>query len=129
MFAPEDVARLAGLDGYDRMLAMDEMARRLGRSLAEVEQAFLAQSSGSTQPAPEAADLPAPAPPPAPAAERLDMSGLQYAYDPSKEAKERRAQVAQAIRCPTCAAALGIPDVRPIRVTCPACGAVTTFSA
>ncbi len=129
MLAPEDVARLSSLDGYDRMLAMDELARRLGRSLADVEQAFLAQASGTTVPAPEAANMPVPAPPPARAAERLDLAGFQYTYDPSREAKERRSQVAQAIRCPTCSAALGIPDVRPIRVTCPACGAVATFAA
>ena len=59
----------------------------------------------------------------------LDKSNFRFEYDPSQEAAQRRATVAQAILCPGCGVALGIPDVRPIKVTCPQCLQETVFSA
>ena len=41
----------------------------------------------------------------------------------------RRQNVDQAIMCPGCGVALGIPAVRPIKVTCPQCMQETTFSS
>ncbi|DAC53955.1 MAG TPA: hypothetical protein D7H84_02965 [Candidatus Poseidoniales archaeon] len=51
----------------------------------------------------------------------------RFEYDPSPDASERRQQVSQAINCPSCGAALGIPAIRPIKVTCPQCLEEHTF--
>lgn len=59
----------------------------------------------------------------------LDKSNFRFDYDPSQEAAQRRAAVAQAILCPGCGVALGIPDVRPIKVTCPQCLQESLFNA
>ena len=128
MLTPEDVARLNALQGYDRMLAVDALARQRGVSAEDVERALQAQPSTATMPEPAPPPEASPSVAPVGEADRMALDGFRYAYDPSREAKERRAQVAHAIRCPTCSAALGIPDVRPIQVTCPACGAVSTFA-
>ena len=132
MVSTEYLARLASLAGYDRMLAMDAVARANGVTPADVQRALDAHLAGG-QPSAEPSTLPpfasvpdVPAPPSA--AENLDLSEYRYGYDPTTDAKTRRSQVSQAIRCPTCGAALGIPDVRPIKVTCPACAATHTFT-
>ena len=51
----------------------------------------------------------------------------RFEYDPSPDASQRRQQVSQAINCPGCGAALGIPSIRPIKVTCPQCFQENTF--
>ena len=51
----------------------------------------------------------------------------RFTYDPSKEATEWQSNAKQAIMCPHCKAALGIPPTRPIRITCPSCMMDTTF--
>ena len=55
------------------------------------------------------------------------QSNHRFEYDPSPEASQRRQQVSQAINCPGCGAALGIPSIRPIKVTCPQCLQESTF--
>lgn len=132
MVSQEDLVRLASLSGYDRMLAMDAVARTYGVTPAEVERALNdhlgdAAPEAQTEQPPFASTPDVPAPPSS--MESLDLSQYRYGYDPSTEAKARRAQVNQAFRCPVCSAALGIPSVRPIKVTCPACQSVHTFSA
>ena len=114
------------------MLAMDAVARTYGVTPADVERALNAHLGGAapeaqTEQPPFASAPDVPAPPST--MESLDLSQYRYGYDPSTEAKARRAQVTQAFRCPVCSAALGIPNVRPIKVTCPACQSVHTFSA
>ena len=132
MVSQQDLDRLASLSGYDRMLAIDAVARTYGVAPADVEQALnahlggVAPATGAEQP-PFASASDVPTPPST--MESLDLSQYRYGYDPSTEAKARRAQVTQAFRCPVCSAALGIPNVRPIKVTCPACQSVHTFSA
>ena len=51
----------------------------------------------------------------------------RFTYDPSHSGKKRQSEVNQAIVCPHCNAALGIPSVRPISVKCPACLMESTF--
>jgi hypothetical protein len=132
MVSTEDLDRLASLTGYERMLAMDAVARTNGVASADVQRALDAHlggtqpSDGSSTPPPFATVPDVPAPPSA--AENLDLAQYRYGYDPTMDAKTRRERVSQAIRCPTCGAALGIPDVRPIKVTCPACSATHTFT-
>ena len=53
----------------------------------------------------------------------------RFEYDPSPDASQRRQQVSQAITCPSCGAALGIPAIRPIKVTCPQCLEEHTFQS
>ena len=55
------------------------------------------------------------------------MSRHRFEYDPSPDASQRRHNVSQAITCPSCSAELGIPSIRPIRVTCPQCSQEHTF--
>tara|TARA_B100001113_G_C20899515_1_gene530737 strand:+ start:138 stop:515 length:378 start_codon:yes stop_codon:yes gene_type:complete len=55
------------------------------------------------------------------------QSNHRFEYDPSPDASHRRQQVSQAINCPGCGAALGIPSIRPIKVTCPQCFQENTF--
>ena len=54
-------------------------------------------------------------------------SNYRFEYDPSQDASQRRQQVSQAINCPGCGAALGIPAIRPIKVSCPQCQLESTF--
>ncbi len=71
----------------------------------------------------------APPSPPAPKqASVINKDQLRFEYDPSREAAERRQAINQAILCSACGVALGIPDVRPIKVTCPACLFETTYT-
>ena len=131
MVSPQDLERLASLAGYDRMLTIDAVARANGVTPADVERALNAHLSGgsvATPPEQEPSDAIPDVPAPPTPADRLDLSQFRYGYDPTADAKNRRAQVNQAIRCPTCGSALGIPDVRPIKVTCPACAATHTFT-
>ncbi len=56
-----------------------------------------------------------------------DASRYRLGYDPTSQGQQRQDQIDQAIVCPACSAPLGIPSVRPIKVTCPQCLAETTF--
>ena len=48
-------------------------------------------------------------------------SSHRFEYDPSPDASQRRQNISDAVGCPGCGAALGIPSIRPIKVTCPQC--------
>ena len=58
---------------------------------------------------------------------RPSTTNYRFEYDPSQDASQRRQEVSQAINCPGCGAALGIPAIRPIKVTCPQCQLESTF--
>ena len=83
-------------------------------------------SVGAPPPHPQMA--PASTPPPPKQASVINKDQLRFEYDPSREAAERRQAINQAILCSACGVALGIPDVRPIKVTCPACLFETTYT-
>ena len=114
---------LAGMSGYDRMLEIDRIAAAYGVGHAWIEQ----QIAGSPQPSSPAQDPNNFAPsskeaPPLPTTPSiLNTQSFRFQYDPSEQAAERRQSVSQAILCPACGVALGIPSVRPIKVTCPQC--------
>lgn len=149
-----EISALRMLSGYDQMLEIDRVTKQYDVTEAELMEALnpVAQPSQSSmlgKPAPPPLGRPAPpspdtlsasatAPftpdvkeaPSLPAtATMLDKSNFRFEYDPSQEAAQRRAAVAQAILCPACGVALGIPDVRPIKVTCPQCLQETVFNA
>ncbi len=125
---------LQAMDGYEQMLAMDKIAREHGVSAEQLSaelQAFV-QSSNPTAPiqAPShKIDAFTEASQPQPSTPRYidDPSKLRMRYDPSVEGTQKQAGITQAILCPSCSAPLGIPSVRPIRVTCPNCAVESLF--
>ena len=139
MALPGDVlARLASLSGYDQMLEMDTISRTHGVGLAEIEselaQYKMAATTPVSNPAPvsledefvpgaykDVVDL-GPAQPLNTGPQYID-NAEQYRmkYNPSQEGTTNQSQVRQAIICPACSSPLGIPEVRPIKVTCPQC--------
>ena len=126
---PEVLEALASMTGYDRMLETDRIAAQYGVTSEWIEQ----QLGGAAQPA---QGNPAPFTPESKEAPALPSSSsimqkqnFRFQYDPSIEASQRRQNVEQAILCPACGVTLGIPAVRPIRVTCPQCLAESTFQS
>ena len=140
MALPDDVlARLASLTGYDQMLEMDAISRTHGVGLAEIESQLAAYKAGTSNPPPdEVADFS-----PVSSKELIDLENAQpmntapnyidnpdnyrLRYNPSVQGQSNQSQVNQAIICPACSAPLGIPNVRPIKVTCPQCMTESVF--
>lgn len=127
---PSDVLQaLARLSGYERMLEIDRISAQYG-----VTNQWLEQQIGGPPPVPVAdSNTFAPAsketPSLPPATDIFNKQSFRFEYDPSAEAAERRQSVEQAIVCPACGVALGIPAIRPIKVTCPQCLQESTFQA
>ena len=120
--SPQDLQRLAGLQGYDLTLEIDAMARKYGMSPEEIVailRAFSQPQQVSQQPFEPVASKTVPQLPTQP--RHIAMDGLRFDYDPTAGAKDKRAQVNQAITCPGCGVALGIPSRRPIKIKCPQC--------
>lgn len=129
------LAELAAMDDYDRMLAFDRVGRQHNLTVEQVKAALQAyQQGGSTsvtmgedlgeRMAPETSE----SQPVGQAANYLsDAHKYRVRYDPSHEGQSRQANVEQAILCPHCGAPLGIPSIRPIKVTCPNCMNEATF--
>ena len=117
---PDDVlAKLASLSGYDQMLEMDAASRNYGLSLAQIESDMAAYK--------EEVDLSVAQTINATPTYIDNPDNYRLKYDPSSQGISNQSQVRQAIICPTCSAPLGIPDIRPIKVTCPQCGAESVF--
>ena len=131
-----ELDKLRSLNGYDLMLETDRITRTYNVDEAALKAMMTAApSAGSTglqgsssgsSPPPQVA--PASPPPPPKQASVINKDQLRFEYDPSREAAERRQAINQAILCSACGVALGIPDVRPIKVTCPACLFETTYT-
>ncbi len=134
-----ELAALAALSGYDQMLEIDRLCKTYGVDEASLR--TMLQSTSSSSSPPPAANTPASswdtshkdvpslqqaAPPTTPTL--VDKEQFRFEYDPTREAEERRGQVSQAILCSACGVALGIPDIRPIKVTCPACLFEATYT-
>ena len=125
----QDLQRLAGLQGYDLTLEVDALARKYAMSADEI-MSILRSASQSQQPSqqpfepvasktvPQLTNQP----------KQISMEGLHFDYDPTSGAKDRRAQVDQAIMCPGCGVALGIPSRRPIKIKCPQCMYESVFN-
>ena len=123
--------------GYDQMLEIDRLCKAYGVDEATLQAAIANVGTPSvTQPLSSKGswdtthkDLPGLEQIVAPATPTfVDKQRLHFEYDPSREAAQRREQVKQAILCSACGVALGIPDIRPIKVTCPACLFETTYT-
>ena len=118
----QDLQRLAGLQGYDLTLEIDAMARKYGMTAEEIVAILRTASQApqtSQQPFEPVASKTVPQLPNQP--RQISMEGLHFDYDPTAGAKDKRAQVDQAIMCPSCGVALGIPSRRPIKIKCPQC--------
>lgn len=128
---PADVlAKLDAMDDYDRMLAYDRIGRDHRMSAAEVEAQFNAWKSVGSPPSTFSAPESAPSAPSGQTANYIqDASKYRPTYDPSREGRARQSQIEQAVMCPLCNSALGIPSTRPIKVTCPSCLAESTFTS
>ena len=125
----QDLQRLAGLQGYDLTLEVDALARKYAMSADEI-MSILRSASQSQQPSQQpfepVASKTVPQIPNQP--KPISMEGLHFDYDPTSGAKDRRAQVDQAIMCPGCGVALGIPSRRPIKIKCPQCMYESVFN-
>ena len=127
---PDSVLQsLTALTGRDRVLEIDRIAASYGVTATWIEQQITPQSetiqaqNDPSQFAPSTKETPnLPSSP-----SLIDKQNFRFEYDPSAEAAQRRERVEQAILCPSCGAALGIPSVRPIKVTCPQCLQETIF--
>ncbi len=128
---PADVlAKLDAMDDYDRMLAYDRIGKDYRMSAAEVEAQFNAWKSGGSIPPSFSSTQQAPNAPSGQSANYIqDASRYRPSYDPSQEGRRRQSQIEQAVMCPVCNSALGIPSTRPIKVTCPSCMTESTFTA
>ena len=130
MLTAEVSAKLDAMDEYDRILAYDRIGNDHKMSAAEVEAQFNAWKSGGALPSSFSTSEMAPSAPPGQAANYIsDAARYRPTYDPSKEGKSRQSQIEQAVMCPLCHSALGIPSTRPIKVTCPSCMSESTFTA
>ena len=125
----QDLQRLAGLQGYDLTLEVDALARKYAMSADEI-MSILRSATQSQQPSQQpfepVASKTVPQLPNQP--KQISMEGLHFDYDPTSGAKDRRAQVDQAIMCPGCGVALGIPSRRPIKIKCPQCMYESVFN-
>ena len=125
----QDLQRLAGLQGYDLTLEVDALARKYAMS-ADAIMSILRSASQSQQPSQQpfepVASKTVPQLPNQP--KQFSMEGVHFDYDPTSGAKDRRAQVDQAIMCPGSGVALGIPSRRPIKIKCPQCMYESVFN-
>ncbi|MDE0953042.1 MAG: hypothetical protein OR994_00040 [Candidatus Poseidoniales archaeon] len=126
-----------GMGDYERMLAIDRIARELGMTTADVEGEINDFEKGTSSPHSSPADIAIP--------ERKsnfsksaesqegspkfinDAHKYRFSYDPSRDAKDRQSKVNQAILCPHCNVAIGIPQIRPIKIMCPSCRIESLF--
>ncbi|MAE97650.1 MAG: hypothetical protein VYA94_00315 [Candidatus Thermoplasmatota archaeon] len=126
-----------GMSEYERTLAIDKISRELGITENEIISQLEEFQSGAVKPSNQA--KPANSPPDRESKFTAMQEGegspkylqdthkYRFSYDPSHSGRKRQSEVKQAIACPNCNAALGIPSIRPITVKCPACMNEATF--
>lgn len=115
IISPDEYNLLMSLSGQEQNLQAANIGKKHGLTALQI----LAMLPGRT--APEHANK-------LPITRNFATPNMhRFAYDPSPDAPQRRREVSQAITCPSCAAELGIPSIRPIRVTCPQCSQEHTF--
>ena len=132
-----DMAILRSLSGYELSLEVAKMVTKYGLPEATIMAMLPSQSTpvysqvGEYDPSPQAnapivdnnyKDYTTPA-------QVMNKSNFRFEYDPTPGVSQRRQNVDQAILCPGCGVALGIPAIRPIKVTCPQCMLESTFDS
>ena len=101
IISPSEYDLLKSLSGFEQQLEADKIGAKYGLSGAQVV-AMISPNTNINTP-------------------YTDGQTLRFAYDPTEEAANRRREISHAVTCPGCVAGLGIPDTRPIKVTCPQC--------
>ncbi|MBL6743920.1 MAG: hypothetical protein ISP83_06035 [Candidatus Poseidonia sp.] len=132
-----ELTNLASMDGYEQMLEIDRLCR-IYQTDEPTIRALITSSGTQTSATPGGSTDPSSwdtaykdVPDVSASSSRatlVDKQQFRFEYDPSRDAAERREQVAQAILCSACGVALGIPDIRPIKVTCPSCMFEVTYT-
>ena len=112
IISPDEYTLLMAASDYERDLQAVNIGKKYGLTSAQI----LAMLPINRQSAQQPINTTLPS-----------SSNYRFEYDPSQDASQRRQQVSQAINCPGCGAALGIPAIRPIKVTCPQCQLESTF--
>ena len=128
--------QFVGMSDYERTLAIDRASRELALSKSEILSQLEEFQNGQVKPT----NSPTPTQPTRESnfsGQEVEKEGsprflenthkYRFTYDPSHSGKKRQSEVNQAIACPHCNAALGIPSVRPISVKCPVCLMESTF--
>ncbi len=129
-----ELEALRSMTGYDQTMEMDRLCRLYGIDEATLRKAVTSGRSGVQTPPSQSWDTSYKDVPglddasPVSAPTVVDKERFRFEYDPTREAAQRREQVNQAILCSACGVPLGIPDIRPIKVTCPACLFETTYT-
>ncbi len=112
IISPDEYNLLMSISGYELNLQAANIGKRYGLSAQQIIAMLPNQPTNRQQSI--KTNIPI-------------QSSHRFTYDPSPEATKRREQVSQAVNCPSCGAALGIPSIRPIKVTCPQCLQENTF--
>ena len=123
IISPDEYTLLMSLSGNEQNMQAANIGKKYGLGAGQILNMLPNQTRSS---APQSSEI---------AANNQSTVGVnipvqnrhRFEYDPSPDASERRQQVSQAITCPSCGAALGIPAIRPIKVTCPQCLQEHTF--
>ena len=123
------LSQLSKMDEYDRLLALDRVARENNLSVDQVKaqlQSFQQGGSQAINPGYEEMIDPTPNQPESQTSSGQpnylqDAHRYRVRYDPSHDGQNRQSKGEHAILCPHCGAPLGIPAIRPIKVTCPNC--------
>lgn len=126
----EELQRIAKLSGYDRTLELDIASRIYGLTVEQIEAilpVLQGENSYGTRSEQQPTNQEDSFPVSTSKANQINSTGMRFNYDPSAQAQENRKKISQAIICPTCNAGLGIPSIRPIKVTCPSCGNESIF--
>ena len=129
-----ELGKLAAMDDYDRMLAIDLICRQQGMSGEDIERQVSAYKKGEVS-APTTVEeevdpiFSEPSQPGAGSPTYVNNPQQYRAkYDPSHDGQRRQNEIQQAILCPQCNSPLGIPSIRPINVKCPNCGSENIFT-
>lgn len=127
--------QFVGMSDYERDLAIDRTSRELGLTVKEVNSQLKEFQNGNLKPSNTS---------PQTRSDRFkgeigqkdgaprfleNTHKYRFSYDPSHSGKKRQSEIEQAIVCPNCNAALGIPSIRPISVKCPVCMHEATFES
>jgi len=130
--------QFVGMGDYERTLAIDRASKELNMTVSEILSELEDFQNGPKKPS-QATNQPVSIPERKSKFKATGNEGegspnflqethkYRFTYDPSQAGKKRQEGVEQAILCPHCNAALGIPSTRPIRVTCPSCMMDSTF--
>lgn len=123
IISPDEYDLLMSISGYELNLQATNIGNKYGLSASQVI-GMLPNQSPNQQHSHQTGNSQLPV-----NTNISPQSNHRFEYDPSPDASQRRQQVSQAINCPGCGAALGIPSIRPIKVTCPQCFQENTFLA